>query len=523
MCSIIGSPASDSHPPSSVVRSNRDAGVGPRATLESLGIPLVSASEGVGANLIDRKEVSVGIPVLGSASIEGESDTILDAALYLRDFWGSVVHKRALPWTLPFVQPIFAPEHRTDGCRRALLGALLAYGSGALPELLSSIAGVYVAQRRPRARGRVTISSADPDASAHVFDGWTQGSADAAFDLEVLANATAEVIIPLFRTSLPQALGHPPLEPGGTFAPSLVSWLASAISSNVDLLDQLPECGPVTPSFLSTCTDPTACVPSFPPLPLDRSQLAAAIRPLVSSSQHCLGTAAVGSVVEAGSLRVTGVEGLRVADLAVFSAPIDTHPMLSAMAAGHLLGSRMAPVASAQHEAAPIVFAFVWTAATIVFTLWLLVHLCGHAGSSRSDDKPPELASVHRLNSWTGEHLRQQLSRKPTAEVFQPLADAAGGEAVELEAVAAAAPAQEGATSVEAEHERQGADPPVPPLLRWDDLSCGYQRKGGSANSGACVEPVIQAVSGQLLPHELVAVMGCVAAQPNRTLAESRR
>jgi choline dehydrogenase-like flavoprotein len=56
-----------------------------------------------------------------------------------------------------------------------------------------------------------------------------------------------------------------------------------------------------------------------------------------------MGTAAVGSAVESGSLSVRGVSGLRIVDLSIMSEPIDIHPMETAMAIGLILGTHHAP------------------------------------------------------------------------------------------------------------------------------------------------------------------------------------
>ena len=42
----------------------------------------------------------------------------------------SIVHKQALPWTLPIQLQMMEPRHRTPECATALTGALLMYGDG---------------------------------------------------------------------------------------------------------------------------------------------------------------------------------------------------------------------------------------------------------------------------------------------------------------------------------------------------------------------------------------------------------
>ena len=60
------------------------------------------------------------------------------------------------------------------------------------------MAGLYVAQRRPTARGSVSLASADAAEAALVRDGWKDGSAAAAHDREVLHGVGAGTAGPAF-------------------------------------------------------------------------------------------------------------------------------------------------------------------------------------------------------------------------------------------------------------------------------------------------------------------------------------
>lgn len=103
------------------------SGVGPADTLRRFDIPLVAASEGVGvractrvettgpvhfhrcpvathchrwmrqANLIDRKEISVGVPML-VPELQGDTSTILDVATILDKVWVSVHPTHIMSW-----------------------------------------------------------------------------------------------------------------------------------------------------------------------------------------------------------------------------------------------------------------------------------------------------------------------------------------------------------------------------------------------------------------------------------------
>ena len=63
--------------------------------------------------------------------------------------------------------------------------------------------------------------------------------------------------------------------------------------------------------------------------------------PLLSTSQHLTGSAAIGEVVD-GSGRVLGVGGLRVADASVFPSIPRRGPYYSVLAVAEDLASRMA-------------------------------------------------------------------------------------------------------------------------------------------------------------------------------------
>ena len=326
------------------------------------------------------------------------------------------------------------------------------------------MAGLYVAQRRPTARGSVSLASADAAEAALVRDGWKDGSAAAAHDREVLVSALERLVLPLLDDAdddgLPRRLGHPPHEPNGTFGAVLRAWRdRNGVATLSSALAALPECRLAVLPFES-CINSKECYPTVPTMPRrNRSALLEAVEALLTSSHHCQGTAAAGSVVEASTLRVFGVDGLRVADLSVFGRPIDIHPMLAAMTVGTLLGRRVPAVPPARAETAPLVIGIVWGVAMWAFTIWMAWFAC------TARRRPP--------------------STKPTSEP----------ELSDVQLTIATTESTEG--EVELAGTTGAAEAVGVPVLQWEGLSCSY--KG---------EVVVQDVSGELHSHELMAVMG---------------
>jgi choline dehydrogenase-like flavoprotein len=212
------------------------------------------------------------------------------------------------------------------GCLERARGALGLYGFGAVPPALLSVAAIYVAQRKPTTRGVVSLRSADASDPPIIRDGWQAGRASVEHDLTSLVDAVNNSIVQLFtRTALPQVLGHGVTLPNGTFGAPLRAFMAAANAAAASL--DTGECT-IHPLYARTCASGLQCTPTWPPLPVDDpAALREAVRSLVQSSQHCMGTTAVGRVVEGGSLHVRGVHALRVADLSVMNNPIDIHPM----------------------------------------------------------------------------------------------------------------------------------------------------------------------------------------------------
>lgn len=87
---------------------------------------------------------------------------------------------------------------------------------------------------------------------------------------------------------------------------------------------------------------------SLPCLPNDDSKWGDFLRENVLSTYHYFGTAAVGSLVESGTFKVKGTDGLYVIDASVIPYPPRINPVGTIMALGHFVGNKLAKKQTSQ-------------------------------------------------------------------------------------------------------------------------------------------------------------------------------
>lgn len=155
------------------------SGIGPGAALSAHGLPVLADRAEVGANLHDHPnvptffrstaEVDFHTPQLYSffrtlpdaALPPGQSDTC-----YV--FWPArSAMKEATQRVLP--GQVLPPALYRGGAKHALRGAIgMAFGLGAVRRFVEHLFGIIVILGKPRSRGAVTLGSADPRAPARV-------------------------------------------------------------------------------------------------------------------------------------------------------------------------------------------------------------------------------------------------------------------------------------------------------------------------------------------------------------------
>jgi ABC-type lipoprotein export system ATPase subunit len=440
----------------------------------------------VGQNLVDRKSFYISIPQL-TTTIDGDDTTILDYVGATENMWLSLTHKLAVPWgNAAFGCVACAAQDRTVACQEQLLAALVLYGNGAVPGTqLLELVGLFIAQRNPRARGHVELSSSNFRDNLRVFDGWNTRiedlSEDALHDLSVLVDGAYELLVDLVRnTSYIEKLGHPVSNRTGEFAAETVL----ALEELKGLFSNLSNECKVSAAFGLNCSSWTECTPTLPPLPLDRETLTTVIFNTLASSQHGAGTCQVGKVVNKRSFQVLGVQSLHIADLSILDAATDVHPMLTAMAIGALAGNQIDSLGEELPESFPVVFAIVMVVLATLFSLVVIGFQ--FFTSSKPSSKNSETGGSVPLPIW----LKQSLLASgplPTgrshAFVSASNADAATNTAD--------VPPEEGKIA-----------PVTPNLLAWHRLCCSYKMKSGED------KVTLSNASGAMRQGELVAIMG---------------
>jgi len=517
------------------------SGIGDQSDLHKVGVEVMHHLPEVGRNLIDRKEFQLGVPINGKLGTD--TGGILDVAMLTPDVWMSKVPKDSLPWGNTFTLALFQPGDRKYDCFRELLGALLLRGKGSFPESSRNLAIMYLAQRHPTARGTIKLASKDPGADAVIHDGWD--SPQGQFDLEVIVNNTIKHLFPLFLgTSFLHRIGHPPGN-SSSLHPETLQSLAMIQDSLRDFDSQTDACPSINPHLLQSCSSLSECMPTLPVLPRSHEQLRKVIRSVICSSYHPMGTAAVGQVVEPGTFKVRGVQGLRVVDLSVVTVPVDIHPMMTAMAFGHIIGLSVTPLQELSGERIPVISGIVFASLACIFTFLVLMWVGIAIG--RSVLRQPEtkgcrdssfaLSSLEHAESFwshaSQKRNHRQVENKPSLEHSESFWShtsqrkrlqvdgaqrnlAEEGQAGETVAISVTAPDISMIDSCDqgnnrwATEETQNSDAKVcsssgTPALAWKDLGVTYKQRAFLHISESVV---LHGVTGEVFAGEIMAVMG---------------
>ena len=334
------------------------SGIGPSETLSKYEITPIYINDAVGQDLVDRKDYSILIPSL--KEMEGDSVALLDVAAFNENTWASTSHKFSPSWANVLAGCLTCePIDRTSECYEQLLGALVFYGSGNIPP---NFAPYLLFQRNPLTRGFVTLKSKDFRDQPLVNDGWDVDyeklSPDAYSDLKIITDGVEELIIGILaNTNLLENLGYDTgRRKEGPFDDVLVGVLSEGRNFFDSSASFLTQCK-FSSSFYDDnfCKNWDECVPTIPSLSYrNREELERLVLKGLASAYHASGTCKADAVVERKSLSVIGVKGLHVCDLSVITHPVDTHPMMTAMAIGHLVGSSTEIVPTSQYEKMPV-------------------------------------------------------------------------------------------------------------------------------------------------------------------------
>jgi len=224
-----------------------------------------------------------------------------------------------------------APAKQRNALLRPVMSVLMNSPIGSMVDQMSNVIGLV---HDTKSRGSIEAVSQDsstpPKVTANYFN--------AEGDLEKLVGALKALINVARQAPLKPWRRSKAYEPasevqlGATHVESL-----RAIGLNVSAQG--------TPDFLAClfkAPDETMDFISLPCIPNDESDYGDFVRDNVLSTYHYFGTAAVGSVVESGTFKVKGTEGLYVIDASVIPYSPRINPVGTIMALGHFVGSKLA-------------------------------------------------------------------------------------------------------------------------------------------------------------------------------------
>lgn len=460
------------------------SGIGPREVLRKFKIPVIYENDEVGKNLIDRKEISIPMPLRNA--LDGDDILMLDVAVIGEKFWASAVHKYAGPWGNALIGCFTcAPSNRTVPCFQQIFASLAFYGSG-----MSSVSlPVYVAQRYPKTRGFVSLTSLDYNIPPTVHDGWTTElstlSPDARHDFDELKQGVFQLVLDtLQNSSILESLGFPN-NLTGAFSSELMEVISTASNSYSNGQSMLDECtfSDYFTQNTGECDTWDTCFPTNPPLSKDPTKLEKAVFESIASSQHGAGTCQVGTVVEKGTLAVKGVHGLYVSDLSVVASPVDIHPMMTAMAIGLMVGDSIDSVPVEDYDAFPVTLSiFFMTLVMSMLSFWLVWHT-QKRNEETEDERSIALRSAGRASiSSIFTSMRAMPKRALERTILTGINE-----------------------DIDENEEYVENVPITTALMSWTDVSCTYESGRGEKKKSVTT---LSKNFGSMNEGELTAIMG---------------
>ena len=310
--------------------------------------------------------------------MEGDANASLEMVAISEDTWSYYLNKNSVEWggAIQGCSSCKAVD-RTKSCVEQMIGALIFYGSGVheSPHLIP----FGICQRRPVTKGNVTLASSNYEDAPLVHDGWSTRMEDlsdaASKDLDILVEGVREHIIDMAKdTTLLKQLGLNDTTTGD-FSEELQNFLTRSQMNVKDASIQLDQCKFAQGPF-DDCVSWDECVPSFPVrLPFNNDEaLRAIVFNAAASNWHMVGTCKAGDVVRKGTMEVIGVKNLYVSDVSVLAEAVDTHPMMTAMSLGIIVGNNAESVPSGDFEMFPVVLSATCCALILAMPLLFLVH-----------------------------------------------------------------------------------------------------------------------------------------------------
>lgn len=314
------------------------SGFGPKATLDAMDVPVKHENDQIGANFIDRNVATVGIVVepfkdpikekfLGfSVSKDPETGLVYEAV------GGPGVASGFAAAQAGF----FPPEDRTKTNRKVIQEGVSMIG---IKDLVNSSVMGFCLNPATKSRGKVVTKNTDvrnaPKTTANYYgekeDLYTQYQC-------------MEKLIEIINTSGKDTLGSKSMKKD--------SWSIPLPSGG--LTDSVLSC--ISEDSHAEQTTPNMALPCVP-YKMDKRPWRSPENPVTGNkhwedwkkwiqkytmtSYHYYGTTAAGTVVDAGTGAVNGVDGLYVVDASVMKIPTTVNPQATIMAVGAYYGEKI--------------------------------------------------------------------------------------------------------------------------------------------------------------------------------------